>query len=209
MGTIDFLAGNTRTDRILQVAKMSQSLEEFLEACFSGSGHDICITPPSRRSWRIGQTKPVNVHYLFYNTSIQEKAIRLNIQKLRAALLTEGDLVDEGLVTQAEEDSLISLAKAILGQSGEKASLESELERLRALGDQSDFISPEQDSLQDAPEEEFEARVNNPAQPDRTEAPKATSTPQLPDLKRPAPKSRWQKSDSSQLPLFSLEDAAR
>lgn len=47
MAIIDFLAGNTRTDRILQAAQESMSLEEFLEACFSGSGHDICITPPS------------------------------------------------------------------------------------------------------------------------------------------------------------------
>ena len=80
------------------------------------------------------------VIYLFYKNSIQKKAIRLNVQKLRAALLTEGDLVEEGLVSQAEEDGLISLAKAIISQSDEKASLESELERLRTLRDQSDFF---------------------------------------------------------------------
>jgi len=81
------------------------------------------------------------VIYLFYKNSIQKKAIRLNVQKLRAALLTEGDLVVEGLVSQAEEDGLISLAKAIISQSDEKASLESELERLRTLRDQSDFFT--------------------------------------------------------------------
>ncbi|MEE9549205.1 MAG: DEAD/DEAH box helicase [Candidatus Binatia bacterium] len=145
-------------------------LVDFPEVVWYQQDYSVYILrQASRRSWRIGQTKPVNVHYLFYKGSIQEKAIRLNIQKLRAALLTEGDLVDEGLVSQAEEDGLISLVKAIISQSDEKASLESEFERLRALNDDSDFILPEQDSLQEPSEEKTEVKAEEPTEPEKLE----------------------------------------
>jgi SNF2 family DNA or RNA helicase len=163
----------------------------------------------SRRSWRIGQTKPVNVHYLFYQSSIQDKAIKLNIQKLRTALLTEGDLVDEGLVAQAEEDSLISLAKAIISQSDETASLESELERLKAVSTESDFIVPEQDSLQEPPEEKTELKAEEPTRPEKARAVEPASLPQSPSLvKKPAVKTRRGTVDSNQLALFSFGEAA-
>ncbi len=141
------------------------------------------------------------VIYLFYKNSIQEKAIRLNVQKLRAALLTEGDLVEEGLVSQAEENGLISLAKAIISQSDEKASLESELERLRTLRDQSDFILPERDSLEGPPEEKTQIQPDKPAQLEKAETAKPT-LPQLPEVKRPAAKERGKTAVLTQLALF-------
>ena len=44
---IDVLSKHTNVHQVLKAAQESQSLEEFLEACFSESGRDICITPPS------------------------------------------------------------------------------------------------------------------------------------------------------------------
>jgi SNF2 family DNA or RNA helicase len=183
-------------------------LIDFPEIVWFQQDYSIYILrQASRRSWRIGQTKAVNVHYLFYKNSIQEKAIRLNVQKLRAALLTEGDLVEEGLVNQAEEDGLISLAKAIISQSNEKASLESELERIRTLRDQSDFILPEQDSLQGPPEEKTQIQLDKPAQLEKAETVKP-ALPQLPGGKRPAAKGQERRVVSTQLALFSFEDLA-
>nr|NIQ38453.1 hypothetical protein [Pseudomonadota bacterium] len=121
-------------------------LIEFPEVVWYQQDSSVYILrQASRRSWRIGQSKPVNVHYLYYKNSIQEKTIRLNIQKLRTALLTEGDLIDEGLVSQAEEDSLISLAKAIINKSNETVSLESELDKLRSLQGETDTILADND----------------------------------------------------------------
>ncbi len=144
----------------------------------------------SRRSWRIGQKEPVNVHYLYYQKTIQEKAITLNIKKLRAALLTEGDLIEEGLVTQVEEDSLASLAKAIISQSNEKVSLESELEKLRAIGDERDSILTEGDKelyeektdLPVVERQQTETTIQNSIQPPPTESVNSASRPQLLDL---------------------------
>lgn len=106
----------------------------------------------SRRSWRIGQRRPVNVHYLYYQETIQEKAITLNVKKLKAALLTEGDLVEEGLATEMEEESLTSLAKAIISRSQEKVSLESELRKLRSLDAEAGTILAGEDIYDEANE---------------------------------------------------------
>jgi len=129
-------------------------LVDFPEVVWYQQDYSVYILrQASRRSWRIGQTKPVNVHYLFYNNSIQEKAIKLNIQKLRTALLTEGDLVEEGLLTHAENDSLIELAKAIISRSNETVSLESELNKLSGLDSENDPIIPPSDNVEAIQEE--------------------------------------------------------
>ncbi|NIO08925.1 MAG: hypothetical protein GTO40_13285, partial [Deltaproteobacteria bacterium] len=185
-------------------------LVDFPEVVWYQQDYSIYILrQASRRSWRIGQTKPVNVHYLFYKNSIQDKAIKLNIQKLRAALLTEGDLVDEGLVTQAEDDGLVSLAKAIISHTDEKASLKSELARLCALGDQSDFILPEQGSPQELQVEKSEPNAEWPSQPENAQPIEPAPLPQLPpQIKKPAVKSRRGTVDPNQLALFYFREAA-
>jgi SNF2 family DNA or RNA helicase len=107
----------------------------------------------SRRSWRIGQKEPVNVHHLYYKGTIQEKAITLNVKKLRAALLTEGELIEGKLVAEVEEDGLITLAKTIISRAEEKISLESELRRLRGFEEETDMILPDNSTLEEIPDE--------------------------------------------------------
>jgi SNF2 family DNA or RNA helicase len=69
----------------------------------------------SRRSWRIGQRHPVRVVFLAYRGTLQEAALSLIAQKTRASLALEGELVEGGLVAQAEEDPTLVLAKALAG----------------------------------------------------------------------------------------------
>jgi len=161
----------------------------------------------SRRSWRIGQKQPVNVHYLYYQKTIQEKAITLNVKKLRAALLTEGDLVEEGLVTQIEEDSLISLAKAIISRSKEDVSLESELGKLRILNSEKDIILPDSNTGEDIYEEtaqetsEKKQQESVPREPD----PSLISNPKPPETLKAeiaSRKKRGQAENPNQLSLF-------
>ncbi len=84
----------------------------------------------------------MNVHHLYYKGTIQEKAITLNVKKLRAALLTEGELTDRQFLEQIEEDSLVALAKTIIDRAEEKISLESELGKLRGFEEDTDMILP-------------------------------------------------------------------
>lgn len=75
--------------------------------------------------------------------TIQEKAITLNVKKLRAALLTEGELTDGQFLEQLEEDGLVALAKTIINRAEEKISLESELRKLRGVEEETDMILPD------------------------------------------------------------------
>jgi hypothetical protein len=109
----------------------------------------------SRRSWRIGQKEPVNVHHLYYKGTIQEKAITLNVKKLRAALLTEGELIEGQFLEQVEEDGLVALAKTIIDRADEKISLESELRKLRGVEEETDMILPGNGDLEGFREENF------------------------------------------------------
>lgn len=49
-----------------------------------------------RRSWRLGQTKPVKIVFLYYENTMQEQALRLVAEKLRAAQMLDGETI-EGL----------------------------------------------------------------------------------------------------------------
>jgi len=120
------------------------------------------VRQASRRSWRIGQKEPVNVHHLYYKRTIQEKAIILNVKKLRAALLTEGELTDGQFLEQIEEDGLVALAKTIIDRAEEKISLESELRKLRGFEEETDMIVPESS----IPEEIFEENGAKVFQPE-------------------------------------------
>jgi len=69
----------------------------------------------SRRSWRIGQRRPVRVVYLAYRGTLQAQALTLVAKKLKASLAVEGELGDDGLSTFGDdgEDLLMALARSL------------------------------------------------------------------------------------------------
>ncbi|MBK8986259.1 MAG: hypothetical protein IPM39_09285 [Chloroflexi bacterium] len=79
------------------------------------------VLQASRRSWRIGQTRPVKVYYFAYEESIQEDALRLVAAKVAAALRVNGDTIgDDGLADldeMASGDLVATLAKIVVGQA--------------------------------------------------------------------------------------------
>ena len=131
-------------------------LIQFPEVVWYQQDYSVYIVrQASRRSWRIGQKEPVNVHHLYYKNTIQEKAITLNVKKLRAALLTEGELTDGQFMEQIEEDGLVALAKTIIDRAEEKISLESELRKLRGFEEETDMILPGNGELEEFQKENF------------------------------------------------------
>ncbi len=67
-----------------------------------------------RRSWRLGQTKPVNVIFLYYENSHQESALQFIAAKLRAARLVDGDLAEGLAAIDDDGDNLMdALMKAV------------------------------------------------------------------------------------------------
>ncbi|MCC7363541.1 MAG: ATP-dependent helicase [Dehalococcoidia bacterium] len=72
----------------------------------------------SRRSWRIGQRRPVRVVYLAYRGTLQAQALGLVARKLKASLAVEGELSDDGLSNFGDdgEDLLMALARSLTEQ---------------------------------------------------------------------------------------------
>ena len=75
----------------------------------------------SRRSWRIGQTDPVQVYYLSYEETLQEKALSLVANKMKTSLAIEGEIPQEGLSSFHEgNDIMLELARQIVSNDNEK-----------------------------------------------------------------------------------------
>lgn len=85
----------------------------FPTLCFYETGYNLfTLRQASRRSWRIGQTKPCRVVYFYYEGTMQDRALALMGRKLTAAQALEGKFSTEGLVTMAGEDANVEIALA-------------------------------------------------------------------------------------------------
>ncbi len=70
----------------------------------------------SRRSWRIGQTRPVKVVYMAYRNTLQADALKLVAKKLQSSLAVEGELPEDGLAAFGDDgdDLMMALARRIV-----------------------------------------------------------------------------------------------
>ena len=78
----------------------------------------------SRRSWRIGQTRPVKVVYMSYRNTLQADALKLVAKKLQSSLAVEGELPEDGLAAHGDDgdDLMMALARKIVsGEAEEEA----------------------------------------------------------------------------------------
>ena len=75
----------------------------------------------SRRSWRIGQTRPVKVVYMSYRNTLQADALKLVAKKLQSSLAIEGELPEDGLAAFGDEgdDMMMALARKIVSGDDE------------------------------------------------------------------------------------------
>ena len=101
-------------------------LLDFPTLYFYETGYSLfTLRQASRRSWRIGQDKPVRVKFLMYAGTVQENQIRLMGRKLLISLLMEGKMSGEqGLDGFEEDDDMVtSMVRELLqeGRVGESA----------------------------------------------------------------------------------------
>ena len=77
----------------------------------------------SRRSWRIGQTRPVKVVFMSYRNTLQADALKLVAQKLQSSLAVEGELPEDGLAAYGDDgdDVMMALARRIVSGDEEEA----------------------------------------------------------------------------------------
>ena len=81
----------------------------------------------SRRSWRIGQTQPVQVVFMAYRNTLQADALKLVAKKLQSSLAVEGELPEDGLAAYGDDgdDLMLALARKIVAGEEEAESVES------------------------------------------------------------------------------------
>ena len=81
----------------------------------------------SRRSWRIGQTQPVQVVFMAYRNTLQADALKLVAKKLQSSLAVEGELPEDGLAAYGDEgdDLMLALARKIVAGEEDADSVES------------------------------------------------------------------------------------
>jgi SNF2 family DNA or RNA helicase len=99
-----------------KLVQTGHDLYDFPTMVFYQTGYSVfTLRQASRRSWRIGQDKDVRVYYLFYDFTMQEKALQLMGSKLEASLAIEGKFSEEGLLAMtAGEDMTTAMAKALV-----------------------------------------------------------------------------------------------
>lgn len=102
-----------------ELVKTGLDLYDFPTVVFFQTGYNIfTLRQAARRSWRIGQNKPVKVYFLCYEGTMQEVALSLIAKKLEVALVVEGDL-PEGLAEYAvDTNSVIEEMGKILVDGG-------------------------------------------------------------------------------------------
>ncbi len=102
------------------LVKTGLDLLEFPTIIFFQCGYSVfTLRQASRRSWRIGQDKPVQVFFMAYADTMQEKALSLMAQKMETSLAIEGELSDKGLaaLSESENSMMYELAKALTGKT--------------------------------------------------------------------------------------------
>jgi len=95
-------------------------LLDFPTIVFYESGYSLhTLRQASRRSWRIGQSRPVRVKFLCYEGTMQTACLRLMGKKLLVALTMEGKFAGEGLQNIDEDDDMLSaMARELVERNG-------------------------------------------------------------------------------------------
>ena len=97
----------------------------------------------SRRSWRIGQTRPVKVVFMSYRNTLQADALKLVAKKLQSSLVVEGELPGDGLAAFGDDgdDLMMALARKIV--NGEEEEEGESVEEVFAQARDAEAVSEE------------------------------------------------------------------
>ena len=102
-------------------------LIDFPTICWGEVDYSVYVMrQASRRSWRIGQTRPVKVVYMSYRNTLQADALKLVAKKLQSSLAVEGELPEDGLAAYGDdgEDLMMALARKVVSGDEEDADAE-------------------------------------------------------------------------------------
>ncbi len=103
-------------------------LVDFPTICWYETDYSVyTMRQASRRSWRIGQTEPVQIVFMAYRNTLQADALQLVAKKLQSSLAVEGELPEDGLAAYGDDgdDFMLALARKIVAGEEDAGSIES------------------------------------------------------------------------------------
>ena len=99
-------------------------LIDFPTLCWFETDYSVYVSrQASRRSWRIGQTRPVKVVFMSYKNTLQADALKLVAKKLQSSLAVEGELPEDGLAAYGDDgdDLMMALARRVVSGDEDEA----------------------------------------------------------------------------------------
>jgi len=152
---------------------------------FYETGYSLhTLRQASRRSWRIGQRKPVRVIYLHYADTLQATCLRLMGKKMLVSLAMEGKFSAGGLQEMNDDgaDMLTAMAKELVTEAriGESADIvwrqmQEQNCKLRSVASEAKAVDAHNDSLLRAPLPQAIRRV-----PESVDSQRSSLAEQLP-----------------------------
>ena len=116
---------------------------EFPTICWYEADYSVyTMRQASRRSWRIGQTQPVQVVFMAYRNTLQADALKLVAKKLQSSLAVEGELPEDGLAAYGDDgdDLMLALARKIVAGEEDADSVESVFAQAQQVAAQADAL---------------------------------------------------------------------
>ena len=120
-------------------------LLDFPTLIFYETGYSLhTLRQSSRRSWRIGQSRPVRVFFLCQEGTMQTKCLQLMGKKLLVALTLEGKFAEEGLHDIEDDDDMLSaMARELVQNDGIGETADQIWSQLKEVYDQLPTQAPE------------------------------------------------------------------
>ncbi len=138
-----------------KIVETGLDLLDFPTILFHETGYSLhTLRQASRRSWRIGQRRPVEVKFFAYKDTMQEVCLRLMGKKLLVALAMEGKFASEGLqAIDGDDDMLTAMARELVENKGIGESAQNVW---RSLGQLRPAPRPAQEALDNMPMAEID-----------------------------------------------------
>ncbi len=118
-------------------------LVEFPTICWYETDYSVYTArQASRRSWRIGQTEPVQVVFMAYRNTLQADALTLVARKLQSSLAVEGELPEDGLAAYGDDgdDLMLALARKIVAGEEDANSVELVFEQAQQVAAEAEAL---------------------------------------------------------------------
>ena len=123
-------------------------LIDFATICWYETDYSVyTMRQASRRSWRIGQTRPVKVVFMAYRNTLQADALKLVAQKLQSSLAVEGELPEDGLAGYGDtgDDLMMALARKLVAGDAEDEPVEDIFRQAQEIAAQADQLLVDDD----------------------------------------------------------------